>query len=56
MEQLKELEMRMTQTLFDRKFSIHEHQRVMKKDILEMSDPELIKNYQVGWEHDPARR
>lgn len=56
LEQLKELEMRMTQTLFDRKFSIHEHQRAMKKDILEMSDPELIKNYQVGWEHDPARR
>ncbi|EPY2358328.1 DUF4376 domain-containing protein [Citrobacter freundii] len=56
LEQLKELEMRMTQTLFDRKFSIHEHQRVMKKDILEMSDPELIKNYQVGWEDGSARR
>lgn len=55
-EQLKEFEMRMTQTLFDRKFGAHERQRVMKKDILDMSDPELIKNYQVGWEHDPARR
>lgn len=55
-EQLKELGMRMTQTLFDRKFGAHERQRVMKKDILEMCDPELIKNYQVGWEDGFARR